>query len=90
MRAVLAADFVFERLPVAFLSLRDAVKVAEFRHVEAAADLDVIAARELLVLFVEFPPGNINVHAADAVAVVARHAFERRNITARCCSRPYR
>ena len=80
MRAILPADFVLERLSVTFMSLRDAVIAADLRHAEAAADLDVIAAREILVLLVEFPPGHINVHAADAVAVVARHAFERRNV----------
>ena len=64
--AVLSADLGFQRRAVAF-SLR-AVEAADLRHVESAADLDVITAREILLLVVEQPPRHVDVHAADAVA----------------------
>ena len=73
--------FVLQRLAVAFVPAAGAVKRADLRHAEAAADLDVIAAREIrLLLLVPQPPRNVHVHAAEAVGRRARHSFERRNV----------
>ena len=54
-------------------------------HVPAAADLDVIAAREVelagVLLLVE-PPGRVDVIAAGAVLVVRRQVLEQRDLAA--------
>src|SRR5262249_5185488 len=81
-RAVALADRVLERLAITFVLAAGAVEGADLRDAQSAADLDVIAARELLVLFVELPPGHVDVHAADAVGVVARQALERGDVPA--------
>ena len=48
------------------------MRVAQLWHVEAAADFDVVPAREVFLLVIHQPPRNVYVHAADAVAIVPR------------------
>src|SRR5439155_25679788 len=43
------------------------------------AELDVIAARKVLLLLIEQPPGHVDVHPVDPIRVVARQSFERGN-----------
>src|SRR5439155_999506 len=47
-------------------------------HAEAAAQLDVIAARKAQRLVVT-PPRHVQMHAADAIGVVPRHVLQRRD-----------
>src|SRR5579862_4821589 len=80
--AVIFANVVFERVAVAFVPLAFAAKAAQARHAETATDFDVIATREILVFLVQLPPGHVDVHAADAVGIMARHIHQRRNMAA--------
>jgi hypothetical protein len=57
------------------------MEAADLRHMETAADLDVIAARKILLLIVEQPPGNVDVHPADTVRIVARKICHGGNVT---------
>src|SRR5258708_3239571 len=51
-------------------------------HSKAAADFDVIAAREIFVLRIPKPPRNVDVHAAHAVGIVTRQAFQSWDVRA--------
>src|SRR5215472_17265814 len=55
-RAVLFADLVLERLAVALVARAGAAERTEHRHVEPAADFDVVPAREILLLILQQPP----------------------------------
>ena len=91
VRAVILVDVVFQLLCRSPDAARTTPwNVPDLRHAEAAADLDVIAAREILVLIVVEPPRHIDVHAADAVRVVARHARPARECSRSARSRRYR
>src|SRR5260370_25961855 len=54
------------------------IDLADARHIAAAAKFNVIAARKI-ILAVELPPGDVHVHAADAIVSVRRQFFELRN-----------
>ena len=60
----------------------DAAAEAVAGHAVSAAQLDVIPAREAELLVVA-PPRHVEVHAADAVRVVARLVHQRRDEAAR-------
>ena len=81
-RAVVAAVLVLEVGAVAAAAalrvVLDAAAEAVAGHAEAAAELDVVAAREAERLVVA-PPRDVEVHAADAVGVVARRVHQRRD-----------
>src|SRR5690606_8168135 len=79
-RAVVAPVVVLE-LPAPAAARRvalDTVQYAVARHVEAATDLDVIAAREVERAVVE-PPWHVDVAAAGAVLVVRRSLHHLRD-----------
>ena len=73
-------DGVLQILAISFLPAAIAVERADAGHIEAAADLDVIAARKFLVLRIPKPPRNVEMHAAHAVGVVARQSVQRGNM----------
>src|SRR5580692_891745 len=77
-RAIGLARAFLQRGAVTFLFVQEVIKLADAGHIAAAAKLDVIAAREI-ILAVEFPPGNVHVHAADTVMIVRGHFFELRD-----------
>src|SRR5262245_50637711 len=83
-RAVIAAHVVPELVSVAAGGEPlDARAGAETRHLPAAAELDVIAARETELageLFLVEPPGRVHVSAARAILVVRRQIFEQWNL----------
>src|SRR5439155_1414103 len=76
------ADMLLQRLPIALMRPAGAVERSDLRHAESAADLDVIASREIFLLLIEQPPGHVDMHAADAVRIMPRQAFQRRNVAA--------
>src|SRR3954447_20942990 len=77
--AVLLPQLLLQRLPVPLVARALSGKRPELRQREPASELDVIPAREVLLLVVVQPPRDVQMHAADAVAVVPRHTRERRN-----------
>ena len=83
-RAVETAIVVLERLPVAADAVEplDAAHDAEARRRSlAAAEFDVIPAREIERLVVQ-PPRHVEVRAAGAVLVVRHAVFHLRDVTA--------
>ena len=83
-RAVVAPGVFLELATVAAAGEPlQARRRAEAGHAPAAAELDVIAARETelagQLLLVE-PPGRVHVPAARAIFVVRRKALEQRNL----------
>ncbi len=75
-------DEILEILSVAFVLAALAPKRAHTGHMEAAADLYVVAAGEFLVLGVPQPPRDVDVHAAHAVRVVAGQFLEGGDVCA--------
>jgi hypothetical protein len=75
-RAVIAAIIVLQlrAVPAGVRIILDSAHESVRRRSHPAADLDVVAAREVELLVVE-PPGHVDVHTADAVLVV-RHVVD--------------
>src|SRR6202011_2748783 len=82
VRAIAGMDEILEVFPIALMFSAFATKRAHTRHMETAADLHMVAARELLVLGIPQPPRNVDVHAAHAVRVVAGQFLERGDVRA--------
>src|SRR6185369_11051691 len=80
--AIFLADFVLERRSVTLVAGALARETTQHGHAESAADLDVVPAGKVLLFVSVQPPRHVHVHAADAVAVVARHATESGHVTA--------
>src|SRR6266850_2908666 len=70
--AVMLASALLQLGAIAFLLATQSIEHADAGHVESAAELDVVAARKI-VLAVELPPRHVHVHSADAVVVVRGH-----------------
>src|SRR5579883_3429300 len=79
---VMLIDSVLEIFAVAFVLAAFGVERTHGGHMESAADLDVIAARKLLVSGIPEPPRDVEVHAAHAVRIVARQLIQGRNVRA--------
>ena len=70
-RSVLLRGCTLQRLAVAFVRAGTSRGTSPRRHAEAAAELNMVAAREILLLLLLLqPPRHVHVHAAEAVAVV--------------------
>src|SRR3982074_3740676 len=78
--AVKLSSAGFERGSVTLFVTAKLVEHSHARHVAAAIQLDVIAARKI-ILAIEFPPRDVQVHAADAIVIVRRHFFEGGDVT---------
>ena len=81
-RAEVLAVIVFELLAVPALAVEplDAAHDPECgRAAAAAAELDMVAAREIELLVID-PPGHVQMHAADAVLVVRDAIRQLRNV----------
>src|SRR5215472_799149 len=80
---IAAVDFacaLLYRKTIALFFLVQVVEHADAGHLAAAAKLNVIATREI-VLAVEFPPGHVHMHAANTVVIVRGHFFKLREVT---------
>src|SRR5713226_3485329 len=86
MRAVFLADRVFELFAIALITGALSMEAADPRQAETAADLYVVAAREILILFVVQPPRHVDVHAADSVRVMTWQPFQRGNVAGQTVS----
>src|SRR5207302_8784263 len=82
--SVPGVDEIFKILSVAFVLTALAAKRADARHMEAAANLDVVTPRELFVLGVPQPPRYVDMHAAHAVRVVTRQFLQGGDVCAEC------
>jgi hypothetical protein len=79
--AVAAAASLLQGRTVAFEVIAEIRRTPPPGHGASAPELDVVAAQEV-VLAVKFPPGHIDVHAADAVVIVRRHFFQLGKVAA--------
>src|SRR6202021_3327951 len=85
-RSIVATRILFELLAIAAAGEAfDPVQRAGARHAPAAAEFNVIAAREsqlALLLVLISPPGRVKRVSARAVLVLRRQRFEQRNLAA--------
>src|SRR5271169_5669774 len=70
--AVSLSRALLQRGAVAFFFMQKVIKLADAGHIAAAAKFDVIAARKI-IFAVELPPGDVQVHPADAIVIMRRH-----------------
>ena len=78
--SVHAAALLFQTRAVAFELIAYTVKLAHTWHRPAPIDFYVISAQKI-ILAIELPPRNINMHAADSVMIVRRNFFQLREIS---------
>src|SRR5258708_3362222 len=84
-RAVGSAAFLLQSGAVTFVLLAHVVEASYPGHIASAAEFNVIAAQEI-VLLSEAPPRHVHMHAANSVMVVHRHILELREISGEIAS----